>query len=167
MKTIKLNTLEDNLFNYQLVQKILAAAPLYSINVSGEVAGSDAGKETFTALPANFERSKKKVIGIYLDQELIGVIDFLIGYPTPEKAYIGLFLLNEKYQGQGLGSLAYAVWEKNLVNFPQLTMIRIAVVESNFDAFKFWQKLGFKETGERKPYENNKVISQSILMEKS
>jgi hypothetical protein len=46
----------------------------------GEIAGLNDGKEVFEALPQSF--------------------------PKKDKAHIGLLLLNENYQSQGLGKLA-------------------------------------------------------------
>ncbi len=56
------------------------------------------GKEVFEALPQSFHRYDKYVIGIFSENILIGMIDCLVGYPTKDKAHIGLLLLNENYQ---------------------------------------------------------------------
>jgi hypothetical protein len=50
------------------------------LNVSGEIAGLNDGKEVFEALPQSF--------------------------PTKDKAHIDLLILNENYQSQELGKLA-------------------------------------------------------------
>ena len=86
---------------------MLENAPTYCLNVSGKIAGLNYGKEVFEALPPSFPSEDKHVIGIFSENILIGMIDCLVGFPTKDKAHIGLLLLNENYQSQGLGKLAY------------------------------------------------------------
>jgi len=38
---------------------------------------------------------------------------------------------------------------------------------TNSHVEKFWTKMGFKETGERKPYTQGKIVSEYILFEKA
>lgn len=163
MRNVKLIPLADNEQNHRLVQKVLEAAPKYTFNVSGEAVDVHVGAETFSALPPNLSREKKQVIGIFLEEELIGVIDLLTGFPESHIAYIGLLLVSEKFQGQGFGRKAFSQ-----ITLPStISKIRLSVVESNSTVLNFWKKVGFVETGVKKPFENKKVRSQSILMEKS
>ena len=81
--------------------------PSYCLNVSGEIAGLNDGKEVFDALPPSFIREDKHGIGIFSENILIGIIDCLLWFPTKDNAHIGLLLLDENYQSQGLGRLAY------------------------------------------------------------
>ncbi len=159
--------LENNITNQSLVQKILEQAPRYSMNVAGQLPGPEEGKATFEAIPPEFDYSSKFLMAIYQDEQAIGVLDLLIGYPNQEKAFIGLLLLIEKVQRKGLGSEVYLEVEKFIKTFIQIKTIRLSVVESNGDVMKFWSKMGFHKTGEEKPFLNEKVTSKSILMEKS
>jgi hypothetical protein len=81
------------------------------LNVSGEIAGLNDGKEVFEALPQSF--------------------------PTKDKAHIGLLLLNENYQSQGLGKLAYVNLESYLRKFPSISKMRLAVVKTNNKVLKY------------------------------
>lgn len=164
---IKLVRLENNTSNHSLVQLLLESAPKYSLNVSGEEANENAGKETFEAIPENFEYSNKHVIGVYNENDLVGVIDLLIGYPNQKTAYIGLMLLSEKNQTRGIGRVVYSELEKYIDLHGAISKISLSVVESNSAVIGFWNKMGFSLTGERKPYANKHIISESILMEKS
>lgn len=120
----------------------------------------------FAAIPNQFDSSKKVVIGIFIADELIGVIDLLRGFPNNETAMLGLLLLTEKRQGQGLGKKSFDELLLFLTEWPEIKKIRISVVASNSEVLTFWTKLGFSETGARRPYQNGSVISESIVLEK-
>jgi RimJ/RimL family protein N-acetyltransferase len=148
------------------LQKVLEAAPQYSFNVSGAPQPPNAAEEVFSALPDNFASSNKFVFGIELNSSLIGCIDLLRGFPKPETAMIGLLLLREPHQRKGFGQRAYLQVEDKLRAWPEITKVRISVVESNGEVLGFWKKLGFAETGTRRPYESGNVSSQAIVLEK-
>ena len=95
------------------------------------------GKEVFETLPHSFPREDKHVIGIFSENILIGMIDCLVGFPTKDKAHIGLLLLNENYQSQGLGKLAYVNLESYLRKFPSISKMRLAVVKTNNKVLKY------------------------------
>ncbi len=166
MNNLKLVRLEQTLQNIELVQGLLENTPSYCLNVSGEIAGLNDGKEAFEALPPSFPRDDKHVIGIFSGNILIGMIDCLIGFPTKDKAHIGLLLLNESYQSQGLGKLAYVNLEDYLRHFSAISKIRLAVVNTNNKVLKYWEKMGFHLTGEVKTYSNKLINSEALIMEK-
>jgi hypothetical protein len=45
--------------------------------------------------------------------------------------------------------------------------VRIGVIGTNGLVLPFWKSLGFVETGVRRPYEDNGVISETIVLEKA
>jgi hypothetical protein len=45
--------------------------------------------------------------------------------------------------------------------------MRIGVVQANDIVFPFWRSLGFVETGVRRPYQDNGVTSENIVLEKT
>ncbi len=129
---------------FRALQAVHDAAPAYSQVVFGRLPdGTEAG-ETFTSTPPGFPLEQKFVLGIYLEDELMGVAELLKGYPEGDIAYIGLLLFKESHQKQGLGSLA-------LNHITELacqwgcTAIRIAVIASNGEALGFWLRHGFSE----------------------
>lgn len=166
MNALKLVRLDHKLQNIALVQDLLESAPSYCLNVSGEIAGVDDGGEVFAAIPPNFPIGDKHVIGIFSENILNGMIDCLIGFPSRDKAHIGLLLLNENWQSQGLGKLAYFNLEEYLRSFPSISKIRLAVVITNNKVLKYWEKMGFLLTGEVKPYFNKSIHSEALIMEK-
>lgn len=166
LDNLKLIRFDHTVQNERLIQSLLANAPSYCLTVSGEIAGINDGKEVFTALPPNFPKENKHVIGIFSQNTLIGMIDCLIGFPTKEKAHIGLLLISESYQSQGLGKSAYQNLEHYLRTFSSISKIRLAVVVTNKKVLKYWENMGFTLTGEIRPHSNKLINSESLIMEK-
>lgn len=100
--------------------------------------------ETFTSTPPGFPLKQKFVLGIYLEDELIGAAELLKGYPERNIAYIGLLLFKESHQKQGLGPLALD-HITGLACQWGCSAIRIAVIASNGEALGFWSCQGFSE----------------------
>jgi hypothetical protein len=162
---LALRTLDPN-FGVKALQQILENAPRYSLNVSGALQPVNAAEEVFSAVPSNFERSKKYVYGIFLNSQPVGCIDVLRGYPSEDTAMIGLLLLAESEQAKGLGKLAYRSLESIISSWSEVSRIRISVVRTNDEVLGFWKKMGFLETGGRRPYENGSIKSEAIILEK-
>ena len=57
-----------------------------------------------TALPPNKRMEDKAYVGFFEEGKLTAVLDWISGYPTKETAWIGLFMVSEERQGQGVGS---------------------------------------------------------------
>nr|WP_254451664.1 GNAT family N-acetyltransferase [Streptococcus parasuis] len=70
------------------------------------------------------------------------------GYPTAEIAYIGLFMVDSRLAGQGLGSKIIAELLSQLAT--HFKKVRLGYVESNSQSSHSWSKVGFCPTGEVK-----------------
>ena len=126
------------------LQAVHDAAPTYSQVVYGRFPDGTEADETFTSTPPGFPLDQKFVLGIYLEDELIGAAELLNGYPEPDIAYIGLLLFKETHQKRGLGSLALD-HITGLACQWGCSAIRIAVIASNGEALGFWLRHGFSE----------------------
>lgn len=74
-------------------------------------------------------------------------MDLILGYPTDEIAFIGLFMTNTQYQNKGVGSNII----KDVCNYlAQLgyKKVRIGVDKGNPQSNSFWQKNGFNIVSE-------------------
>lgn len=60
--------------------------------------------EDMKALPPNKSYGDKYYIGFFEGDLLVANMDFILGYPTDEIAFIGLFMTNIHYQNKGVGS---------------------------------------------------------------
>lgn len=149
------------------LQRVLESAPDYSQRITGVPPGKADAQSTFSALPEGKTYEDKFVYGVYASGEMVGCIDLIRGYPNEPTAFLGLLMLSEHVQRQGIGAIAYQLAEKEMLAWKTCNKIRLAVVKANDIVLPFWKKQGFRETGEIKPYKYNHVISESILMEKA
>ena len=145
------------------LQSVLEAAPDYFARVTGSPPGRAEAQSTFTALPPHKTYEDKFVWGLYADEAMIGCADVIRGYPTPEKAIIGLLLIGEPWQRRGLGRAFAALIEQTIGAWPEVVTLRIGVVASNPGAVAFWRKLGYRETGEIKPAGDGIVREVAVL----
>lgn len=88
--------------------------------------------------------------GLYEGPELIGHLDFLLGYPDPTTAYLGLLLIRGDRRGRGLGRQVFEQWLAWVMAGP-FQRVRLGIVEANHSALAFWRSVGCQPTGERKP----------------
>ncbi len=92
--------------------------------------------------PPGIDISKKHYIGFYELNELIAIMDLIDGYPSIDVAYVGLFMINNKYHGRGIGSTIIHDLEVYLKNIGKKS-IQLAVDKGNPQSTGFWQKNGF------------------------
>lgn len=148
------------------VQRVLEEAPDYFRRISGNLPTLEDAKEVFTALAPGKTYEDKFVFGVYLDNNMIGFADIVLGYPDESTAMIGLLLLSEKHQKKGLGARAYRKLEKIIHECKKRSKIQIGVLVSNNIVLPFWEKMGFTET-DRKPFDNENIKTELIVLEKS
>jgi GNAT superfamily N-acetyltransferase len=146
------------------LQRVLEAAPSYSHRITGLPPGDRA--RTYAELPPGKTHEDKFVFGIWHGGTMVGVVDVVRGYPTADIAYLGLLVLAEEYQRRGHGRAAYHLVE-DVVRCWGCSRVRLSVVRANAEVIPFWLGLGFRATGEVKPYRYAAVISEHVLFEKA
>src|SRR5207245_10999469 len=109
----------------------------------------------------------KFVFAIDRESEMVGCADLIRGYPDPATAMLGLLLVSERYRREGIGSRAYALLERYILDWRACRRVRIGVVRSNAEVIPFWTRLGFEPTGEVKPYRYGPVASEIVVFQKS
>ena len=84
----------------------------------------------------------KYYIGFYQNEILIAVMDLIDGYPETTIAFIGFFMMNKDFQGQGVGT---AIIQKTAayLKVTGKTTIRLAIDKGNPQSAHFWKKNGF------------------------
>ena len=100
------------------------------------------------------------------DGEMVGCADVIRGWPSVDTAHIGLLVLDESHVGRGLGGGASEAIEALVRRWPQVSTLRLAIVATNAEVVAFWDRLGFSETGEVRPYHYDKLVSESIILTK-
>jgi GNAT superfamily N-acetyltransferase len=149
-----------------IIQEILDGAPRYTMNTEGVSRDPEGGISTLQALPPGCRYDQKYVWILEQDGDAIGVVDVIRDFPQPGTALLGLLLIQEAFQSQGLGRKAYQTVEDQIRAELGCSLIRLAIVDSN-PVQAFWEKMGFHLTGETRPHEGAKIQSTKRVMEKS
>jgi GNAT superfamily N-acetyltransferase len=111
--------------------------------------------------PTDAAAELKLTLGVFGENQMIGVIDMLRGYPTPDVWYIGLLMLAPEARGRGLGSAALAAI-RDWARCNGATSLRIAVQSQNAAALHFWRGHGFKQL--RSVQQQNGALSNTVLV---
>lgn len=79
--------------------------------------------------------------------ELIGTVDFRLNWPDRGVAYIGMLMVAEPYQRQGVGLQAWRLLAPWLSQTAGIETARLGVEQFNPGALHFFQTAGFTLTG--------------------
>ena len=82
------------------------------------------------ATPPHTDKSSKYYVGFYDQGELAAVMDLIDGYPDSGSAFIGFFMMNQRLQGNGIGSEI-------------VRAVRLGIDRDNPQSTHFWKKNGF------------------------
>ena len=92
--------------------------------------------------PPGIDPSDKYYIGFYDGNTLVAVMDLIDGYPGPDTAFIGFFMMRKEFQGNQVGSAIIqetAAYLKTL----GMTAIQLGIDKGNPQSTHFWKKNGF------------------------
>jgi RimJ/RimL family protein N-acetyltransferase len=98
--------------------------------------------------------------------QLVGVVDFRLHWPQQGIAYIGMFLVAEPFQRQGIGTAAWALLEPWLMAEARMKIVRLGVEQFNPAALKFFQSLQFQLTGDSQHVRTGKKLVRLLYMER-
>jgi GNAT superfamily N-acetyltransferase len=73
----------------------------------------------------------------------IGLIDYCFENPSDNLTWISLFVIHQKYQGNGTATFVYQSFE-NMIKQMNKKILRLAVHKQNERGLRFWSKLGYK-----------------------
>ena len=121
-------------------------------------------EEDIEVIPNGVQKNQKNYRLISFNDEILGVVDFLSDYPEKNTILIGLFIIKNDKQKQGLGTKIFRYLEKSFKN-EKFLKIRIGVLVDNEIGLSFWKKQNFKEI-ERKFLKFEKSKKEVIVMEK-
>ncbi len=99
-------------------------------------------REDMYALPPDTDMSQKFYIALYKENECVALIDYIEGYPDPNVVYLGLFMLNPKFQGVRVGSYIIGKFIECVGN-NAFTEIKLGCYEANEIGYAFWNRMGF------------------------
>jgi GNAT superfamily N-acetyltransferase len=146
-----------------IVDGLLRRLTSYSLAVDGVAWREDGARHFLMARPPGLRASAKHTFVVEHSGAPVGLVDLIDGWPTAGTATIGLLAIAEDLHGQGLGHHAYALVERFVRDQCGCRSIRIAVVATN-PVIGFWHRMGFVETGEKKPYEGLRVSTTCAIL---
>ena len=147
---------------------VLRDAPRFHLLTTGATATMASAWAVFDDLPPGKRPDSKRVYGVLSDggDEFIGVVEVIVGWPTPTTAMIGLLVLRESSHGKGVGRAVVEDLEA-VIDDEGCDVARVAVVDKNEGALAFWRAVGFRESGQTRPYAAGTVKGTVIVLEKN
>lgn len=120
-------------------------------------------KTDMEILPPGKTIDDKYYIGFWNNTELITVMDLIDGYPNDKTAYIGFFMMNKKWQKQGIGSqiIKEALTQLKAWGF---AAVKLGYVKGNRQSETFWLKNGFLQAGSEIVQELYTVIPMKLKL---
>lgn len=114
------------------------------------------------ATPPGIDLSKKYFIGFYDNRRLVAIMDLIDGYPKPEIAYIGFFMMNHQDQGKQIGTAIIDEVIAYLVTVGK-TAVHLAIDKGNPQSAHFWKKNGFEVISEADVNGWTKLVAERKL----
>ncbi len=115
--------------------------------------------------PPGKDLSDKYFLGFWDKERLVAILDLIDGYPTEDSCYIGLFMVDAHFSGQGLGTSIIAELLPQLAT--RFKKVRLGYVESNPQSSHFWSKVGFCPTGEVKELAGKMIVIAEFALDES
>lgn len=103
--------------------------------------------EDMAALPPGKSVEDKYFVGFFARDALVAIMDLILDYPREGVAFIGLFMMDSKYQGRGVGSKIIGACMRALHRAGFHT-VRLGVDRGNPQSSAFWKKNGFRAVSE-------------------
>jgi ribosomal protein S18 acetylase RimI-like enzyme len=152
-----------NSVDEKLVQDLCERCSDFSMLIEGRLPEKNAGHDILFELPPNKEFKDKFVYGVFHENDvLIAAVDIVRDYKDIGEWVLGLLLIDPNERGSNLGQNIHD-YIKNMVKKQHGKKLRIAVVEENIKAFKFWMRMGYSETGRVKATYGNKEHNVIIM----
>ena len=99
--------------------------------------------EDMEALPAGKGYEDKYYVGFFGGESLVAVMDLIRDFPREKTAFIGLFMMNCKHQGKGIGTRIIGECLDALKEM-DCESVELGVDKGNPQSFGFWKKNGFQ-----------------------
>ncbi len=112
--------------------------------------------------PPGINLSAKHFFGFFQNGDLIAIMDLIDGYPKSEMAYIGFFMMDQRYQGKHIGTAIIGEVAAYLRTIGK-TAIRLAIDKGNPQSTHFWQKNGFEVVSEADVNGWTKLVAEKSL----
>ena len=115
-------------------------------------------------IPDGVQKSQKNYRLVSFNNEILGAVDYITGYPEKNTLFIGLLIIKNNKHRQGFGEKIFNYLE-DLFKSEGFLKLRLGVIANNEIGFSFWKKQNFKEI-ERKVLKFGNSEKEVIVMEK-
>jgi len=130
---------------------LLCSDPAYWTQTRATPMDERAARDMLGNLPADAGAAQKYLWALRLDGKLVGCLDALRQWPTRTTLSIGLLMIVPHLRGQGIGHAALEQLRLRTRAWSEVRRWRVAVVESQAGARRFWRGKAFSDTGQRHP----------------
>ena len=104
--------------------------------------------EVISAIPEGTGEEDKYLVGFYDERdELVAVLDLITGYPEPDDAFIGWFMVEVDRQGRGIGSEIFADVRASM-KAQGYDHLEVRCPKASEPGVEFWLSQGFEPCGE-------------------
>lgn len=121
-------------------------------------------EQDITNIPDGVQKSQKNYRLVSFNDEILGAVDYITGYPEKNTVFIGLLIIKNNKHRQGFGGKIFNYLE-DLFKSEGFLKVRLGVIADNEIGFSFWKKQNFKEI-ERKVLKFGNSEKEVIVMEK-
>ena len=150
-----------------LLQPLLDRCEDYHQLVYGRPALPDQARSIPSERPPGLAPGQAHLIALRDAQGgLAGVLEALRDFPAQGEWYIGLLLLAPEARGQGRGEAVLSAYEAH-VRANGGRLLRLAVVEHNTAARRFWERMGFQPEQWVGPIEHGLKWNRVLKMTKA
>lgn len=162
----------DPQFHTEALQQVYTLSPAYWQMYHLPGAPAEQAARDLAAVP---EETGRHALGILLPNQpgdpsagaqLIGLLDFRLHWPEKGTAYVGMVMVAEPYQRQGVASAAWALLERWLAADAGISLVRLTVEQFNPAALRFFQHVGFALTGKSRRTKSSQRLVRLLVMEK-
>lgn len=147
------------------LQSLLERDPTYTERILGFPPGPAEAQSTLLARPPDSAPEDKVPVAVVAtgrgEQNLVGFVDLILRFPTPEDCYIGLVFIDPAYRRRGhakrLLQTAYEIAGKEQGH--------VRAAEAGFieslgpDVSRFLTSVGYQATGAAREYRSGAVLS--------
>lgn len=97
--------------------------------------------------------------------EMVGLVDFRLHWPDPDVVYVGMMMVAEAYQRQGIGTTAWGLLAPWLAQSAKMRIARAGIEQFNVGGLKFLQQIGFALTGDSSRVQSGKRWVRLLYMD--
>lgn len=158
-KTYKVEKLTEN--DIETIYKLCQGNKLYYCYCQAETNREQILRDLYLR-PEGVNEDNKYYLGFFKDEVLVAVLDILDAYPDEETCFIGFFMVNILYQGQGIGSEIIGSVLDYVKKIGKIK-VRLGIDKGNPQSKAFWKKNGFKLIKEVESLGGTILLAEKIL----